>query len=84
MTIQGKTDIECLSVYDPAIGAYHEILVSDYILQLQSLGLTAEEINVKLAKLRTEKVSNLVSIGIDEETAQSTVLSKIPDLTSNE
>jgi len=54
MAIKNLKPDEVVSVYDPTLGAYHEVSIEDLKRQLQSFGLTNEEIEVKIKKLKGE------------------------------
>lgn len=69
MAIQNKKEIETVSVYDPTLQAYHEISLDDYKIQLESLGLSQEEVSEKVKKVLEEKKKKLIDFGVDEETA---------------
>jgi len=51
MAIQGQKPEEIVSVYDPILGAYHEVTIEDLRKQLASFGLSEEEIEAKIQKL---------------------------------
>lgn len=52
MAIKDKEDKDTVSVYDPAANAYREVPVEHFRFQLKSLGLTDEEIDAKLKKVK--------------------------------
>ena len=64
--IKGKKEIETISVFDHTLNAYHEISLEDAIKQMESLGLTKEEIKNKLGKFTDEKKKRLEEIGTIE------------------
>ena len=55
MAIKDLEDKDTVSIYDAGVGAYREIPVSRFRLQLKSLGLTDEEIEEKVKKVKGGK-----------------------------
>ena len=55
MALKDKQDSEIMSVYDPAHDAYHEVEIVKVKKQLTSLGLTEEEADDRIKKLKEAK-----------------------------
>ena len=55
MAIKGKKSNEVISVYDPALKAYHEVEVSALEAQLAGLGFTPDEIAARIEQLKAAK-----------------------------
>ena len=55
MAIKGLKPEESVSIYDPNLKAYHELSIEDLRKQMESLGLTKEETDKKIKKLKGEK-----------------------------
>jgi hypothetical protein len=54
LSIKGFRRDEVVSVFDPNRKAYHEVPVTDLILQLKSFGMTDEEIESRIAELKAK------------------------------
>ena len=52
MSIKGLKDSEVVSVYDPALKAYHEVSIEELKRQLRGLGFTEEAIEERVAALK--------------------------------
>lgn len=55
MAIKGAPENKVVSVFDPARGAYHEANEDDIKKQLVSFGLTEQEADERVAKLKEGK-----------------------------
>lgn len=73
MAIQGKSGIEVVTIYDPTEQAYREVAVQDYILQLQALGLSAEEAQAKVDVVMAAHKQRLLDMGVAEEHADAAI-----------
>jgi hypothetical protein len=52
MAVKDKEPGDSISVFDPTLGAYHEVSVQDIKKQLVSLGLTEQEADAKIENLK--------------------------------
>jgi len=55
MGIKGLKNEEIVSIYDPNLKAFHEVPIAEVEKQMASLGLTKEEIKVKMKALKGEQ-----------------------------
>jgi hypothetical protein len=52
MAIKGHKAADVVSVYDPALGAYHEVTIEALRTQLAGLGFTEDQIEERIAALK--------------------------------
>lgn len=56
MAVKDHKQADSVSVYDPKVGACHEILVEELVKQLLALGFTAEEVHARIDALKPKEV----------------------------
>ena len=66
MAIQNRKEIETISVYDPTLGAYHEISLEDAKKQMESLGLGQKEVKEKVQKFLVPAKKKLEDLGLNK------------------